>query len=43
MFLDLLDPDSEFICTDPDQDRDPSINKHNMKKNLDFYCFVTSV
>jgi hypothetical protein len=24
MFLDLLDPDPEFICTDPD----PSINKH---------------
>jgi hypothetical protein len=26
---------------DPDPDPDPSISK-NSKKNLDFYCFVTS-
>ncbi len=30
MFLGLLDPDP-----------DPSVNKH-IKKNLEFYCFVTS-
>jgi hypothetical protein len=33
MFLGLLDPHP---------DPDPSINKQKMKKNLDFYCFVTS-
>ncbi len=33
MFLDLLDPDPEFICTDPD----PSINKEKNEENLDVY------
>ncbi len=39
----LLDP--EFICKAPNPapDQDPSINKQNIKKNLDFYCFVTSM
>ncbi len=31
--LGLLDPDPEFICTDPD----PSINKQKNEENLDFY------
>jgi hypothetical protein len=41
MFLGLLDPrpDPLFICMD--QDPGPAINKQTMKKNLDFYCFVT--
>jgi hypothetical protein len=26
-----------------DMDPDPSIIKENSKKNLDFYCFVTSL
>jgi hypothetical protein len=39
----LLDP--EFICKAPDlaPDQDPSINEQKMKKNIDFYCFVTSL
>ncbi len=43
VFLSLLDP--QFICTDPDPAPDPdsSINKQKMKKNLDIYCFVTSL
>jgi hypothetical protein len=32
-------PDSLVIGTDPD----PSIIKQNIKKNLHFYCFVTSI
>jgi hypothetical protein len=47
MLLGLQDPhpDPYFICKDPDQapDADPSISKQKMKKNLDFYCFVTSL
>jgi hypothetical protein len=41
MCLGLLDPHPAllFIWTDPDL----SINKRNMKKNLDFYCFVNEV
>ncbi len=38
-FLGLLDPDPLVRDTDPD----PSIIKQNSKKNLDFYCFVTSL
>jgi hypothetical protein len=38
MFLDLLDPDPLVRGMDPD----PSIIMQNSKKNLDFYCFVTS-
>jgi hypothetical protein len=38
---------SVIICTDtdpaPDLDQDLSIIKQNRKKNLDFYCFVTSL
>ncbi len=43
MFLNFLDlqPDPQFFLTAPDPD--PSINKQKMKKNLDFYCFVTSL
>jgi hypothetical protein len=44
MFLGLLDPDPLVRCVDPDPDLDPvllSLSK-NSKKNLDFYCFVTS-
>jgi hypothetical protein len=46
MFLGLLDPhpDPQFICMDPAPDPDPSINlQKKMKKNLDFFCFVTSL
>ncbi len=34
-------PDPKFICMDPDPDS--SINKQKMQKNLDIYCFVTSL
>jgi hypothetical protein len=40
IFLSLLDPDPLVRGMDPDPD--PSIIKQNSKKNLDFYCFVTS-
>ncbi len=40
--LGLLDPDSDPLVTGMDPDPDPSIIKQNSKKNLDFYCFVTS-
>ncbi len=42
MFLDLLDPDPDLLVKGMDPDPDPSIIKQNSKKNLDFYCFVTS-
>ncbi len=50
MFLGLLDPDPDPLirgvdldpASAPDPDPDPSIIKQNSKKNLDFYCFVTS-
>ena len=44
MFLGLLDPDLALIvrAMDPDPETDPSIIKQKSKKNLDFYCFVTS-
>jgi hypothetical protein len=44
----LADPDPKPDPSDPyflgllDPDPDPSIIKQNSKKNLDFYCFVTS-
>jgi hypothetical protein len=46
MFLGLLDPDPLVIGMDRDPDTAPdpdllSLSK-NSKKNLDFYCFVTS-
>jgi hypothetical protein len=43
-FLGLLDPDPDPLVRgmDPDPDPDHSIIKKNGKKNLDFYCFVTS-
>jgi hypothetical protein len=41
MFLGLLDPDP--LVRDTDLDPDPSIVKQNIKKNIDFYCFVTSL
>ncbi len=47
MFLGLLDPDQLVRGMDPDTDTAPdpepvlSLSK-NSKKNLDFYCFVTS-
>jgi hypothetical protein len=39
----LLDP--EFICkaSDPASDQDPSKTSEKIKKNLDSYCFVTSL
>jgi hypothetical protein len=46
MFLHLLDPDPLVRGLDLDPasapDPDPFIIKQNSKKNLDFYCFVTS-
>ncbi len=33
----VVDPDSDL-----DPDSEPSIIKQKNKKNLDFYCFVTS-
>jgi hypothetical protein len=39
MFLDLTDPGPLVRGTDPD----PSIISKNSKKNLDSYCFVTSL
>jgi hypothetical protein len=45
LFLGLLDPhpDPQFVCMDPAPDLDPSINKQKMKKNLHFFCFMTSL
>ncbi len=42
MFLGLLDPDADPLVRGLDPAPDPSIIKQNSKKNLDFYCFVTS-
>ncbi len=43
VFSDLPDPDPLLRGMDPDPDPDPSIIKQiQSKKNLDFYCFVTS-
>jgi hypothetical protein len=43
MFLGLLDPDPDLLVRgmDSNPDPDPSLSK-NSKKNLDFYCFVSS-
>jgi hypothetical protein len=43
-FLGLLDPDPDPLVRGIDPDPDPSIIKQILysKKNLDFYCFVTS-
>jgi hypothetical protein len=41
MFLGLTDPDS--LVRGMDLDLDPSIIKQKSKKNLDSYCFVTSL
>ncbi len=46
MFLALLDPASYPVVggTDPDMDPDLSVIKQKKsKKNLSFYCFVTSL
>ncbi len=43
MFLGLLDPDPDPLVKDEDPEPDPSIVKQKCKKNLDFYCFVTSL
>jgi hypothetical protein len=43
MFLGLPDPHPDPLGTSTDTAQDPSIIKHNSKKNLDFYCFVTSL
>jgi hypothetical protein len=43
MFLGLPDPHPDPIVTSTDPAPDPSIIKQNSKKNLDFYCFVTSL
>jgi hypothetical protein len=42
MFLGFLDSDPDPLVKGIDSDPDPSIIKQNSKKNLDFYCFVTS-
>ena len=42
MFSGLLDPDPLFSGTDSSPDSDPSVIKQK-KKNLDSYCFVTSL
>ncbi len=46
MFLGLLDPDPLVRGMDPDPtptlDPDPSLIKQKSRKNLDFYCFLTS-
>jgi hypothetical protein len=46
VFWGLPDPDPLVKGMDPDpdpaMDSDPSIIKQISKKNLDFYCFVTS-
>jgi hypothetical protein len=46
MFLGLMDPDPDPLVRgmDPDPNSDPSIIKQKqLKKNLDFYSFVTSI
>jgi hypothetical protein len=43
MFLDLPDPDPVIICTDPDLDPVLPSSSKNSKKNLEYYCFVTSL
>ncbi len=42
-FLGLSDPHPDPLATSTDPALDPSIIKQNSKKNLDFYCFVTSL
>jgi hypothetical protein len=45
MFLSLPDPDPDPLARGIDPDQDPSIlssREKKSKKNLDFYCFVTS-
>ncbi len=42
MFLGLLDSDADPLVRGMDPDPDTSIIVQNSKKNLDFYCFVTS-
>ncbi len=41
MFLGVLDPDPDPLVKGTDLD--PSLVKQNSKKNLDSYCFVTSL
>jgi hypothetical protein len=43
MFLGLTDPDPDPLVRDTDPNADPSIIKQNSKKNIDIYCFVTSL
>jgi hypothetical protein len=45
MFLGLLNPLVRGMDPDPDPalDPDPSIIKQESKKNLDSYCFLTSI
>jgi hypothetical protein len=43
MFLGFTDPNPLIRDMDPDPDRDPSIIMKNSKKNIDSYCFVTSL
>jgi hypothetical protein len=42
MFLDLPDPQLDPLDTSRVPDPDHSIISKNRKKNLDFYCFLTS-
>ncbi len=44
MFSGLLDPDPDPLVRGiyPATDPDPYIIKQKSKKNLEFYCFVTS-
>jgi hypothetical protein len=43
MFFSLLDPDPLVKGTAPDPDRILLSPSKNSKKNLDSYCFVTSL
>jgi hypothetical protein len=43
MFLGLLDPDPDPLLRGMDPHSDPSIINQNSKKNLDSYCFMTSL
>jgi hypothetical protein len=43
MSLGLPDPHPDPLVISTDPAPDPCIIKQNSKKNLDFYCFVTSL
>jgi hypothetical protein len=43
MFLGLPDPNQDALVRETYPDTDPSIIKQNNKKNLDSYCYMTSL